>query len=88
VRWTVVHDGSAARRGAVCDRSTIGNSLRLSDDEVAFYDALAVNERAIDVMGTDELKVMATELVIQIAIRSRTPRSRKVQLLTEHHSVP
>ena len=43
-----------------------GESLGLSDDEVAFYDALAMNASAIDVMGIDELKVIATELVLMV----------------------
>jgi type I restriction enzyme R subunit len=43
-----------------------GDDLGLSDDEVAFYDALAMNESAVDLMGIDELKVIATELVTKI----------------------
>jgi type I restriction enzyme, R subunit len=38
----------------------------LNDDEVAFYDALAANNSAVEVMGKDELKVIATELVTQV----------------------
>ena len=33
------------------------------DDELAFYDALAQNVSAVQVMGIDELKVIACELV-------------------------
>lgn len=40
--------------------------LGLSDDEVAFYDALAVNESAVKIMGDDQLKLMAAELVRQV----------------------
>lgn len=40
-----------------------GEAEGLSEDEVAFYDALADNESAIDVMGNDSLKVIAAELV-------------------------
>jgi len=43
-----------------------GAKLGLSDDEIAFYDALAVNDSAVQVMGIDELKVIATELVTQV----------------------
>ena len=32
-------------------------------DEVAFYDALAENESAVEVMGNDSLKVIAHELL-------------------------
>lgn len=43
-----------------------GANLGLNDDEVAFYDALAVNESAVQVMGIDELKVIAVELVLAV----------------------
>ena len=43
-----------------------GVDLGLSNDEVAFYDALAANNSAVEVMGQDELKVIATELVTQV----------------------
>ena len=43
-----------------------GDELGLNDDELAFYDALAVNESAFDAMDIDELKVIATELVTNI----------------------
>jgi type I restriction enzyme R subunit len=43
-----------------------GVDLGLNDDEVAFYDALATNNSAVEAMGKDELKVIATELVTQV----------------------
>ena len=43
-----------------------GEELGLTDDEVAFYDALAANESAIKLMGNDGLKVIATELVTRV----------------------
>jgi type I restriction enzyme R subunit len=43
-----------------------GTDLGLNDDEVAFYDALAANNSALEVMGKDSLKVIATELVTQV----------------------
>ena len=43
-----------------------GEALGLSDDEVAFYDALANNESAVQVMGDKQLRVIATELVTQV----------------------
>ena len=43
-----------------------GEDLGLNDDEIAFYDALAMNESAVQVMGVDELKVIATELVTNV----------------------
>ncbi len=43
-----------------------GVDLGLSDEEIAFYDALATNDSAKEVMGDDKLRVIATELVTQI----------------------
>jgi len=43
-----------------------GVDLGLNDDEVAFYDALAANDSAVEAMGKDELKVIAAELVTQV----------------------
>jgi type I restriction enzyme R subunit len=43
-----------------------GVDLGLTDDEVAFYDALAANESAVIAMGDDKLKVIATELITQV----------------------
>ncbi len=43
-----------------------GDDLGLTDDEVAFYDALAANGSAIEAMGDDKLKVIAAELITQV----------------------
>jgi type I restriction enzyme, R subunit len=43
-----------------------GVDLGLNDDEIAFYDALAANNSALEVMGKDNLKVIATELVTRV----------------------
>jgi type I restriction enzyme R subunit len=43
-----------------------GVDLGLSPEEIAFYDALAANESAKQVMGDDKLRVIATELVMQV----------------------
>ncbi|WP_295392092.1 type I restriction enzyme endonuclease domain-containing protein [uncultured Thiodictyon sp.] len=40
-----------------------GEAQGLSADEIAFYDALAENQSAIEVMGDDKLKVIAHELL-------------------------
>jgi type I restriction enzyme R subunit len=40
-----------------------GEELGLSEDEVAFYDALEVNDSAVKVLGNDTLKTIARELV-------------------------
>ena len=43
-----------------------GVDLGLTDDEVAFYDALAANESAVKAMGDDKLKLIAAELITQV----------------------
>lgn len=46
--------------------SARGDELGLSPEEVAFYDALAGNETAVQVMGSEQLRVIAHELVEQM----------------------
>jgi len=43
-----------------------GEDLGLTDDEVAFYDALAANESAVLALGDDKLKVIAAELITMV----------------------
>jgi len=43
-----------------------GESLGLTDDEVAFYDALAANGSAVQAMGDVKLKVIAAELITKV----------------------
>lgn len=43
-----------------------GARLGLTDDEVAFYDALATNDSAVQVLGDDQLKLIARELVATV----------------------
>ena len=43
-----------------------GKEMGLTDDEKAFYDALAANDSALTAMGDDKLKVIAAELVTQV----------------------
>jgi type I restriction enzyme R subunit len=40
-----------------------GEQLKLTEDEIAFYDALEVNDSAVKVLGDDTLKSIARELV-------------------------
>ncbi len=40
-----------------------GEKLKLNDDELAFYDALEVNDSAVKVLGDETLKMIARELV-------------------------
>lgn len=43
-----------------------GENLGLSDDEVAFYDALETNDSAVKVLGDDALRTIARELVATV----------------------
>ena len=43
-----------------------GEEAGLSEEEIAFYDALADNESAIQVMGDEQLKVIAHELLTKV----------------------
>jgi type I restriction enzyme R subunit len=43
-----------------------GKDLGLTEDEVAFYDALAANQSAVIAMGDDKLKVIAAELITKV----------------------
>ncbi len=43
-----------------------GEDMGLTDDEIAFYDALASNDSAVVAMGDDKLKVIAAELITQV----------------------
>jgi len=43
-----------------------GEDLGLTDDEIAFYDALEVNDSAVKVLGDDTLRSIARELVEKV----------------------
>jgi type I restriction enzyme, R subunit len=43
-----------------------GEELGLSLEEIAFYDALADNESAVEAMGNEKLRIIASELVNQL----------------------
>jgi type I restriction enzyme R subunit len=43
-----------------------GEQLGLEDDELAFYDALEVNDSAVKILGDDTLKTIARELVATV----------------------
>src|SRR5712691_13141518 len=40
-----------------------GEALGLSEDEIAFYDALETNDSAVKVLGDETLRLIARELV-------------------------
>jgi type I restriction enzyme R subunit len=46
--------------------SARGEKLRLSEDELAFYDALEVNDSAVKILGDETLRTIARELVTQV----------------------
>ena len=48
------------------DAGQRGEKLGLNDDETAFYDALAANESAVDVMGNEQLAIIARELMDKV----------------------
>ncbi|MEO9648455.1 MAG: DUF3387 domain-containing protein [Roseobacter sp.] len=43
-----------------------GETQGMSDEELAFYDALAQNQNAVDVMGNAQLRIIAHELLEQV----------------------
>jgi type I restriction enzyme R subunit len=43
-----------------------GEKLGLNEDETAFYDALAANESPVQVLGNQELALIARELVAKV----------------------
>lgn len=43
-----------------------GEEAGLSDEEIAFYDALAENESAVQIMGDDKLRLIAHELLVSL----------------------
>ncbi|GIW83437.1 MAG: hypothetical protein KatS3mg105_5244 [Gemmatales bacterium] len=45
------------------DAQKRGENLGLTDDEIAFYDALEANDSAVQVLGDEKLKLIAQELV-------------------------
>ena len=45
------------------EASARGESMGLREDELAFYDALATNQSAVDVLGDEQLRTIARELV-------------------------
>jgi type I restriction enzyme, R subunit len=43
-----------------------GERLGLSNDEVAFYDALSANDSAVDVLGDAQLRIIACEVAVTV----------------------
>ncbi len=70
------HNRSVDALQVIQELIEIAKSLRdqpedgLSDEERAFYDALAQNESAIEVLGNDQLQIIAAELVKTVRSKS------------------
>ena len=66
-----------------------GEEQGLSHDEIAFYDALAENESAVQVMGDDRLCVIAHELLtslkssVSIDWAQREPAHARIRVLVK-----
>lgn len=48
------------------EANTRGERLGLTEDEVAFYDALSDNKSAVDVLGDDQLRLIAQEIATAV----------------------
>ena len=55
-----------ARQGHARGRPRAARRSELTDDEVAFYDALETNDSAVKVLGDDTLRTIARELVATV----------------------
>jgi len=66
-----------------------GKEQGLSPDEIAFYDALAENESAVEVMGDDQLRIIAHELLnnlkknVSIDWAQREPARARIRVLVK-----
>ncbi len=67
-----------------------GEEEGLSSEEIAFYDALAQNKSAIEVMGNDHLRVIAQELLnslksnVSVDWQHRVSARARMQVLVKH----
>jgi len=59
-------DSSPCLTHKVKEASDRGDDLGPTGNEVCFYDALAQNDSATDLLGDDKLKVIATQLVLTV----------------------
>lgn len=61
----VVQELIGLAKGIRADRLR-GEESGLSDDEIAFYDALAESDSAVEIMGDDKLRLIAHELLLSL----------------------
>jgi type I restriction enzyme R subunit len=67
--WTLGKDIQAAQKR--------GEDQGLSREELAFYDALAENESAVEAMGSEQLRVIAHELLEQLRMNATVDWQRR-----------
>jgi hypothetical protein len=81
--------GEVCRKTGISEARARGEAAGLTADELAFYDALADNDSAVQVMGNDQLKVIAAELMkslqsnITIDWAHREPARAKLRILVK-----
>ena len=64
IRDSAGYRGADSARQSKCVKpKSAASELGLTDDEVAFYDALEVNDSAVKVLGDETLQAIARELV-------------------------
>ena len=67
-----------------------GNDLGLSDEELAFYDALEVNDSTVEVLGDETLRTIAVELVktvrqnVSIDWTMKESARAKIRVMVKH----
>jgi type I restriction enzyme, R subunit len=60
------HRGTDPTAKDIREAGKRGESLGLTDEEVAFYNALETNDSAVKVLGDDALRTIARELVAAV----------------------
>jgi len=65
-----------------------GQDLGLSDDEIAFYDTLEVNDSAVQVLGDGCLRIIAQELVRSARESARARIRVLVRRILRKHGYP
>ena len=60
---SALHGGVLALAKEMREANARGERLHLSEDELAFYDALETNDSAVKVLGDETLRTIAQELV-------------------------
>ena len=64
-------------RGRAREANARGEALGLSDDELAFYDALGVNDSAVEVLGDETLRGIARELFDTVRNNATIDRTQR-----------